>query len=67
MNKIILAILTIFTLISCNDNRLSKKNEIGKDEWTKIATEKKTIKNITYFSIDHFEAQFQEKFLYLQQ
>jgi len=49
MNKIILAILTIFAVISCNDNKVSKKNEIGKDEWTKITTEKKTIKNITYF------------------
>ena len=48
MNKTIIAIFTIFTLISCNDKKSSKKNEIGKDEWTKIATEKKTIKNITY-------------------
>lgn len=49
MKKILLAILTIFTLISCNDNKLTKKNEIGKDEWTKMSTEKKTLKNITYF------------------
>lgn len=49
MTKAILAVLTVLTLTSCNDNRFSNKKETDKDEWSKIITETKTVNNITYY------------------